>query len=90
MHSVLLLTRYERNGPSSRIRHFNFIGALAGAGFEVTSAPLLNDAYLERLYRREPRDLGFLFKAYARRLQRMLSANRFDLIWDRKRGAVCS
>ena len=32
-HSVLLLSRYERKGPSSRVRHYNFLPALERAGF---------------------------------------------------------
>ena len=83
-HSVLLLSRYERKGPSSRVRHINFIPALESAGFEITIAPLLNDAYLDRLYGGGRRDFRFLIKAYGRRLQRMLSARQFDLIWIEK------
>lgn len=84
MTSVLLLSRYGRMGPSSRVRHINFIPDLEAAGFAVEVAPFLSDEYLARLYRGEPRDLRFLLKAYCRRLGRLLSAKRFDLIWIEK------
>jgi glycosyltransferase involved in cell wall biosynthesis len=84
MPSVLLLSRYDRMGPSSRVRHLNFIPALEAAGFTVKVAPFLNDDYLARLYRGEPRDLRFLAQAYWRRLRELLSAGSADLIWIEK------
>ena len=54
-HSVLLLSRYDRMGPSSRVRHYNYVPALERAGFDVTIAPFLDGDYLRRLYRGEGR-----------------------------------
>lgn len=84
MPSVLLLSRYDRTGPSSRVRHLNYIPALEAAGFRVKVAPFLNDEYLARLYRGEPRDLRFLVQAYWGRLRQLLSAGSADLIWIEK------
>ena len=84
MNSILLLSRYDRIGPSSRVRHINFIPALEAAGFKVKVAPLLNSEYLARLYRGESRDLRFLMKAYWGRLRQLLSTGNFDLIWIEK------
>ena len=84
MPSVLLLSRYDRIGPSSRVRHLNFIPELERAGFEVTVAPFLGGEYLARMYRGEPRDLRFLAKAYWHRLWELTSARSFDLIWIEK------
>ena len=84
MPSVLLLSRYDRMGPSSRVRHLSFIPDLERAGFDVTIAPFLSGEYLELLYRGEPRHLGYLLKAYWRRLRQLLSIKDFDLIWIEK------
>jgi hypothetical protein len=78
MPSVLLLSRYDRMGPSSRVRHLNFIPALEAAGFTVKVAPFLKDEYVARLYRGEPRDWRFLAQAYWGRLQQLLSAGSVD------------
>jgi glycosyltransferase involved in cell wall biosynthesis len=82
--SVLLLSRYERKGPSSRVRHYNYLPALERAGIRVTSAPFLNDEYLERFYRGERRSLQLLVKAYWRRLRQISTARQYDLIWIEK------
>src|SRR5262245_12452860 len=82
--SVLLLSRYERLGPSSRVRHYNFIPALEREGFEITVTPLLGSDYLHRLYSGQSRSLGYLLKAYGRRLAHLLRARRYDLIWIEK------
>ena len=71
-------------GPSSRVRHLNFIPALEAAGFTVKVAPFLNDDYLARLYHGEPRDLRFLVQAYWGRLRELFSARNVDLIWIEK------
>jgi glycosyltransferase involved in cell wall biosynthesis len=83
-HSVLLLTRYGRLGPSSRVRHYNYIPALEQAGFDVTIAPLLDDDYLHRFYGGKPRNLTALVKAYWRRVRQLLTAKHYDLIWVEK------
>jgi glycosyltransferase involved in cell wall biosynthesis len=82
--SVLLLSRYERMGPSSRVRHYNYLPALERAGFRVTSAPFLSEEYLERFYRGKRPSLQLLVSAYWRRLRQILTARRYDLIWIEK------
>src|SRR5712691_2016759 len=84
MAAILLLSRYDRQGASSRVRHYSFVPALERAGFDVTIAPLLDGTYLNRLYAGAGRGGGALFKAYWRRLRRILVARRYDLIWIEK------
>jgi hypothetical protein len=83
-HSVLLLSRYERKGPSSRVRHYNFLPALERAGFHVTTAPFLDNEYLDQLFGGERQSPQLLIKAYWRRLRQILTARRYDLIWIEK------
>jgi glycosyltransferase involved in cell wall biosynthesis len=82
--SILLLSRYDRKGPSSRVRHYNFVPALEQAGFHVVTAPLLDDEYLDRFYRGERSTPQLIIKAYWRRLVQLFTARGYDLIWIEK------
>ncbi len=78
---VLVLSRYARRGPSSRIRTYQFLPFLAEAGFDVTVAPLLDDTYLtNRFGGRLPNPLAII-RAYLRRIAQLREARQFDLIW---------
>jgi glycosyltransferase involved in cell wall biosynthesis len=83
-YSILLLSRYARKGPSSRVRHYNYLPFLERAGFRVTSAPFLGEDYLERLFRGERRSPQLLIKAFWRRLRQVATARQYDLIWVEK------
>ena len=83
-YSILLLCRYTRKGPSSRVRHYNYLPVLERAGFLVTAAPFLDDEYLERLFGGERHSPQLLIKAYWRRLRQVAAARRYDLIWVEK------
>ena len=83
-YSVLCLTRYERHGPSSRVRHYNYLPALERAGFRVTTAPFLNNEYLGRFFGGERHRLKIFLDAYWRRLHQISTARRYDVIWIEK------
>ena len=81
---VLALTRYGDLGASSRVRLGQFLPALGAAGIHVEVAPLLDDAYIRRLYggaRTSPVDL---VRAYARRVLRLAAGPRPDVVWVEK------
>ena len=81
---VLLLSRYGQLGPSSRLRHYQFLPALAAAGIEVDVAPLLPDRYLSMLYGGGGRSPGLVAQAYLTRLRALLTVRRYDLAWIEK------
>lgn len=81
---VLLLTRYGRKGPSSRVRFMQFCDGLAGHGLEVDVAPLLLDHYLQRRYAKQNPNVGSLLLAYLRRLNKLAHVKQYDLIWLEK------
>ncbi|AWJ85522.1 glycosyl transferase, group 1 (plasmid) [Azospirillum sp. TSH58] len=81
---ILLLSRYGPRGPSSRLRHYQFLPALAEAGMSVAVAPLLPDSYLEALYAGRQRPLRSIVGAYVSRIRQMASARSFDLLWIEK------
>ncbi|KAA0678281.1 glycosyltransferase [Roseomonas genomospecies 6] len=81
---ILLLSRYGPRGPSSRLRHYQFLPALAEAGMSVAVAPLLPDSYLEALYAGRMRPVRSIGAAYAARVRQMAGARNFDLLWIEK------
>lgn len=81
---ILLLSRYGQMGPSSRLRHYQFLPALRAAGMAVDVAPLLPDSYVSALYSRESRRLPLIAARYADRLYRLWRAKTYDLLWIEK------
>lgn len=81
---VLSLPRYGRTGASSRLRTYQYDAMLREAGVEMTHFPLLDDSYLERLYASGTRTVAARILAYSRRVLRLLSSGRYDLIWLEK------
>ena len=80
---VLALTRYSRLGASSRLRTYQYLPALAAAGIDVVVAPLFSDDYVRDL-QQDARHPGSIVIAFARRVQCMMTAGKFDLLWIEK------
>ncbi|RBI83314.1 hypothetical protein DRV85_15995 [Rhodosalinus halophilus] len=80
---LLILSRYDRQGASSRLRTRQYIPYLEAAGFSVDIHPLFDAAYLDSLYNGR-RDPVSILRAYSRRVRRLRSANAFDVIWLEK------
>ena len=80
---VLMLTRYTRQGASSRMRSYQYLPWLVAAGIEVTVSPLFSDAYVAGLQHGH-KDLQEVMAAYPKRLRALLNAQPFDLIWIEK------
>ncbi len=82
--SILLLTRYSQNGASSRLRCYNYLSILERTGFQVTNAAFFGGDYVDKLYRGKFYGVGHLLRDYAKRVQRLLFAQSYDLIWIEK------
>jgi glycosyltransferase involved in cell wall biosynthesis len=80
---LLVLSRYSRLGASSRLRTMQYAPWLEHAGFEVTYAPLFDDAYLQGLYD-GARKLGNLSSYYRNRFAALSTRPSPDLIWVEK------
>jgi hypothetical protein len=80
---VLMLSRYERLGASSRMRFYQYLPWLEAAGISITMAPLFSDAYVQGLQRNTKSPLDAL-RAYAGRVQALLASREFDLLWIEK------
>src|SRR5690242_5637354 len=81
---VLLLSKYDRAGASSRYRSYQFLPGLAESGIEVEEAPLLGDGYVQSLYARQPWGRRRVLAAMLNRLRCLLNGSRYDLLWVEK------
>jgi glycosyltransferase involved in cell wall biosynthesis len=84
MTNVLLLTRYERLGASSRVRFLQFLPALERLGFTFDVRPMLSNDYVRALYGGPPVGTWSIVKAYGRRLNALRRRMRHDVVWLEK------
>ena len=49
-NKLLILSRYDRLGASSRYRYYNFLSDMEQAGLETKISPLLSNLYLTKTY----------------------------------------
>ena len=81
---VLVFTKYPRMGASSRLRTLQYLPILEQRGFEFTVSSLFDETYLENLYNNGSRSRLALLKYYSKRLLKLFSVGRYDLIWIEK------
>src|SRR3954469_14337565 len=84
MTNVLILTRYERLGASSRIRFLQFLPELERQVFTFDVSPLLDNAYVASLYGGPQVSPGRMIGAYARRFAALRRRMKCDLVWLEK------
>lgn len=79
---LLVLSRYDRLGASSRLRMMQYLPWLEAGGIETRFAPFFDNAYLERLYegKRGREIVGY----YMRRVGQVRRASWADVIWLEK------
>jgi len=78
---VLLLSRFNRLGASSRVRLYQYLPFLKNQGIEVTVAPLLEDNYLSAFYDSKVNHIKTRIVPYSRRFFQLLKSKCFDLLW---------
>lgn len=81
---LLILSRYDRLGASSRVRFFQYIDMFAKFGVQCEIQPLLSDAYLHALYKGKKISLGYLAYRYFIRFIALFRVSKFDVIWIEK------
>ena len=84
MQRVLVLSRFARNGSSSRLRHYIFEEPLRELGYELTIAPFFEEDYLTARYGGRRYPLWRIAWRYLIRIGTLLNARRFDLLWVEK------
>lgn len=81
---ILLLTRYERLGSSSRVRFYQYLPYLKAQGVDVIPAPFFSDEYVSNLYEGKRTSIKTVLAAYLRRLSSLMRSSAFDLLWVEK------
>ena len=81
---ILLLSRYDNLGASSRYRSYQYLPYLREKGFNITIAPLMDNLYLQNLYSRKSVSRFRVARAYGQRLSYLFKSNQYDLIWIEK------
>ncbi|UOE85836.1 glycosyltransferase [Vibrio splendidus] len=77
---LLILSKYTRQGASSRLRTHQYVPNIEKSGVSVTVSPLYDDEYLFDYYKNKRRKLLKVIHCYARRLIRLLTLKDFDVI----------
>ena len=81
---ILLLSRYEALGSSSRVRFYEYIPFLETKGINIQVAPFLTDDYIRRLYAGKQLNIFSIVSAYLKRIFLLLRSRTFDLLWVEK------
>jgi len=81
---ILLLSRYENLGASSRYRFYQYLPYLRKKKIEITVAPLFDNNYIKDLYAGRKKNFVKILKAYIKRIINLYHAKNFDLIWLEK------
>lgn len=77
---VLYLTKYSRNGASSRLRSYQYFPFLEAKGIQVTVSPFFDEEYLTNLYSGKRIAKRKLFKYYLNRFFKLFSIYKYDRI----------
>jgi glycosyltransferase involved in cell wall biosynthesis len=78
---IALLTKYGELAASTRQRFLQYRPFLSETGFEMLHRPLLDDAYLQRLYVGHSRQGRHVAACYIDRLRWLLSSPDVDILW---------
>jgi glycosyltransferase involved in cell wall biosynthesis len=88
--NILILTRYDQLGASSRLRILQFVPILESMGWDVIINPLLDRDHL-RLFYSDKKDIiskiiffKSLFFSYLKRFKSLLTLDRCDIVWIEK------
>src|SRR4030042_2507122 len=78
---ILILTRYDSLGASSRYRFYQYIPFLRQQGYEITIQPLLTSNYINYLYHGKSLPFVEIITRYFKRVFLLLRKNNYQLIW---------
>ncbi len=83
MKNILILSRYDTLGASSRVRIFQYLPHLASQA-NFTISPFFSNKIIEDLYKNKRRSFLLLCKSYLKRLRVLTTISKYDLIWIEK------
>jgi len=77
---ILLLTRYNKDGASSRLRFYQYIPFIVSPEIEVTISPLFGNGYVNSI-NKNSLSLMIIAKGYIRRLHQIFKIHSYDIVW---------
>ncbi|MDZ4307434.1 glycosyltransferase family 4 protein [Allopontixanthobacter sp.] len=85
LRKILVLSRYDQNGASSRVRFYQFAPELEALGWQLEFSPLLGEDIVATIGRhRGLSDWAKIAAAYVRRIGAAFAAHHYDLVWIEK------
>jgi glycosyltransferase involved in cell wall biosynthesis len=79
-----IFTRYAYEGPSSRMRFFQFAPELEEMNYAVQFYPLMPDGYVRALYQKRYFSKFKVLLSFIRRVLQLITIKKSDLIWIEK------
>ncbi|MDO5674083.1 MAG: glycosyltransferase family 4 protein [bacterium] len=80
---ILLLTRYDRMGASTRLRSLQYLPYLQSFGWEIDAIPFFSQVYLQDLYKGRSTWTHVLL-AYVQRFKALIDVGKYELVWIEK------
>lgn len=80
MSKLLLLTKYDNKGASSRYRFLQYIPYLKAAGFECVISPLFDDSYVNKYVNFQKINKFEIFKYLINRIVAVCTSYKFKLV----------
>jgi len=77
---ILYLTKYSRNGASSRLRSYHYFPLLEKEGLVVTVKPFFDEDYLNNIYTKKKISILKLLSFYFRRFVVLFSILKYDKV----------
>jgi glycosyltransferase involved in cell wall biosynthesis len=81
---ILVLTRYQRLGSSSRVRFYQYFPHLESQGLKIVNAPFFEDEYIQNLYAGRSLSLPKILQSYIHRIVTLIRKGYVDLLWVEK------
>lgn len=82
--NILVLTRYDRKGASSRLRFYQYLPYLRAKDIKYTLSPLFGTGYIDNLYSNENRNKGQVLWSYLKRIKVLIRSFKYDIVWVEK------
>ncbi len=83
MKNILILSRYDTLGASSRVRIYQYLPHLA-SNANFTISPFFSNKIIKDLYKNKRRSILLLCISYIKRLRVLTTIYKYDLIWIEK------
>jgi len=80
---IILFTRYDQLGASSRLRFLQFLPFLEQE-FTIKICPLFCSNYLRKYYTEGKNSKRYILKRYIQRIKQLGSIAKYDLVWIEK------